>query len=266
MATGGLSVPATGSDGTGLRVARRLGHTVHDTYPALTPLTANPPVHAALAGVSLPVTLTAPGTRGSFVTRGGFLFTHRGYSGPAVLDISHVAVQAKLLAASHGGEVAGAASRSGRRSLEDAQPILVQWTEHDAERIGRMLSEAGATSVGAFARRLLPQRLADSLVEEAEVQPETPLSQLRKDARQRLTRVLAAYDLPWSGDEGYKKAEVTGGGVSLADVNPRTLESRKHAGLFLCGELLDAFGPIGGYNFAWAFTTGRLAGQGAAGE
>jgi predicted flavoprotein YhiN len=76
--------------------------------------------------------------------------------------------------------------------------------------------------------------------------------------------VLARYPLPWTGDEGYKKAEVTGGGVALAEVDPRTLESRRAPGLYLCGELLDAFGPIGGYNFLWAWATGRLAGLGAA--
>src|SRR5690606_8957198 len=82
IASGGLSVPATGSDGFGLRLARRLGHTVNDTYPALTPLTATPPVHADLAGISLTVTLTAPLASTRAVTHGGFLFTHRGYSGP----------------------------------------------------------------------------------------------------------------------------------------------------------------------------------------
>ncbi len=71
-------------------------------------------------------------------------------------------------------------------------------------------------------------------------------------------------ELPWTGDEGYRKAEVTGGGVSLAEVDPRTLESRRHGGLFLCGEVLDAFGPIGGYNFLWAWATGRAAGIAAA--
>ena len=75
---------------------------------------------------------------------------------------------------------------------------------------------------------------------------------------------LDSYPLPWTGDEGFKKAEVTGGGVALDEVDPRTLESRRHPGLFLCGEMLDAFGPIGGHNFAWAWATGRLAGIGAA--
>ena len=81
-----------------------------------------------------------------------------------------------------------------------------------------------------------------------------------------LVERLTAYVLPWTGDEGYKKAEVTGGGVALDEVDPRTLESRHHPGLFLCGEMLDAFGPIGGHNFAWAWATGRLAGLGAKGE
>jgi predicted flavoprotein YhiN len=270
LATGGLSVPATGSDGIGLRIARRLGHTLHPTYPALTPLTADPPVHAGLAGISLAVTLSAPQERGGFVTSGGFLFTHRGYSGPSVLDISHLAVQAKALAADGdgpGGVSAEARSLSPRRAVEARvhQPIRVQWTEHDAAALDRQLTSASATTAGAFVRRLLPQRLADALLAEARVEPGIALSQLRREARQRLVTALASYDLPWTGDEGYKKAEVTGGGVALGEVDPRTLESRLHPGLFLCGELLDAFGPIGGYNFAWAFATGRLAGRGAAG-
>jgi hypothetical protein len=79
-----------------------------------------------------------------------------------------------------------------------------------------------------------------------------------------LIETLVRGVLPWTGDEGYKKAEVTGGGVSLSEIDPKTMESRKHKGLFLCGEMLDAFGPIGGYNFLWAWATGRAAGRGAA--
>jgi predicted Rossmann fold flavoprotein len=245
IATGGLSVPATGSDGIGLRIVRGLGHTIHDTYPALTPLTATPPVHADLAGVSLDVTIRAPLPRGRFETRGGFLFTHRGYSGPAVLDVSHHAVRARA-----GGT---------------AQPILVQWTEDDADAWERTLRDDRAGALGPLLRRRLPQRLADTLLAEAGVPADTRLAQLRREQRARIVELLARYPLPWTGDEGYRKAEVTGGGVALADVDPRTLESRIHPGLFLCGEILDAFGPIGGYNFAWAWSTGRTAGTAAAG-
>src|SRR4029079_2619724 len=90
------------------------------------------------------------------------------------------------------------------------------------------------------------------------------LAQLGREERRRLIEVLIRGELPWTGDEGYRKAEVTGGGVSLAEIDPRTMESRRHPGLFLCGEVLDAFGPIGGDNFLWAWATGRAAGIAAA--
>ena len=92
------------------------------------------------------------------------------------------------------------------------------------------------------------------------VPPETPLAQLRRADRQRLVETLTAYRLPWTGHEGYQKAEVTGGGVALSEIDPATMQSRRAPGLFLCGEILDAFGPIGGHNCRWAWATGRAAG------
>lgn len=245
LATGGLSVPATGSDGVGIEVLRGLGHTIHPTYPALTPLTADPPVHASLAGISPVVSIEAPAGRKPFRTTGGFLFTHRGYSGPSVLDVSHLAVLSRL----NGGP---------------PQPIQVQWSALDASAWEALLAEGGTGTVANLVRRQLVTRLADQLLGEAGIPDDRTLSHLTRDERRELIRVLTRYPLPWTGDEGYKKAEVTGGGVALDEVNPRTLESRRHPGLFLCGELLDAFGPIGGYNFAWAWATGRLAGLGVA--
>jgi predicted flavoprotein YhiN len=100
------------------------------------------------------------------------------------------------------------------------------------------------------------------LLVEAGIEDGRTLSQLRRDERLRLITALTRHPLPWTGDEGYRKAEVTGGGVALGEVNPRTMESRRCPGLFLCGEMLDAFGPIGGYNFLWAWVTGRGAGLG----
>jgi hypothetical protein len=246
VATGGLSVPSTGSDGTGLDLVRKLGHAIHDTYPALTPLTAEPHRYAALSGISLPVTLEAPGPKRKRVTQGGFLFTHKGYSGPAVLDLSHTAVLSGLA----GGPL---------------QPIYVRWTPLGAEAWDALLRE-GDVAVVSLLRRHLPTRLAEALLEDARVEGTTRTSQLGRDARLRVVEVLTRHLLPWTGDEGYKRAEVTGGGVALSGVDPRTLESRLHAGLFLCGEILDAFGPIGGYNFAWAWSTGRAAGLGAAAD
>jgi predicted flavoprotein YhiN len=118
--------------------------------------------------------------------------------------------------------------------------------------------------VAGALRRELPVRLADALAEAAGVPANCPLAQLRKGERRRLIDALVQGELPWTGDEGYRKAEVTGGGISLAEIDPRTMESRRHPGLYICGEVLDAFGPIGGYNFLWAWATGRAAGAGAA--
>jgi len=245
LATGGLSVPKTGSDGLGLRLAEGLGHTVHPTYAALTPLTATPPPFGHLAGVSLPVTITARDGARSATATGGFLFTHRGYSGPAVLDVSHVVVRA---------------------APERPADVRVRWTQLDEPAWEERLRPEGTrTAVGAL-RGQLPDRLALALLEVADIAPDRSLAQLRRDERRRLTETLVCGVLPCTGHEGYHKAEVTGGGVSLAEIDPRTMESKRCRGLFLCGEMLDAFGPIGGYNFWWAWVTGRAAGVGAAGK
>src|SRR4051812_17004919 len=247
VATGGLSVPNTGSDGLGLRELARLGHAMHPVYAALTPLTGSSSAFAELSGISLRVTLSARDDAAKRVATasGGFLFTHQGYSGPAVLDVSHVAVRSR------------AESRSPAR-------MTVQWTAlGEDEWTAALRPQANRTVTGAL-RALLPDRLAAMLLTLAKVDPTRSLAELRRDERHRLIETLVHGELPWTGDEGYRKAEVTGGGVSLAEVDPRTMESRRHAGLFICGEVLDAFGPVGGYNFLWAWATGRAAGLGAA--
>ncbi len=241
LATGGLSVPQTGSDGTGLRIAKDLGHDMHALYPALTPLTGDMPGGADLAGISLSVRIRAKADGKSRETSGGFLFTHRGYSGPSVLDISDVVTKKT-------SEVFLRVSWTDRTES--------QWRDEIAATTGR---------VAGVVARYLPERLAEALCADAGLPPDRRGPELRREERLALIDRLTAYALPWTGNEGYKKAEVTGGGVALTDVNPRTLESSRHPGLFMCGEMLDAFGPIGGYNFAWAWATGRLAGFGAAG-
>ncbi|HYB97124.1 MAG TPA: aminoacetone oxidase family FAD-binding enzyme [Vicinamibacterales bacterium] len=237
LATGGLSVPATGSDGGGLAIAQRLGHAMIDPYPALTPLLGNG-THDSLAGVSLHVRLRAR-TPKPFEANGGFLFTHRGYSGPSVLDVSHLT------------------ARSGK-------PVIrVQWSALSAGDWTRAF-EAPSTPIAGIVSRHLPERLAHHVIGEAGIPGDRRTSALKRTERLALIDALTAYALPWTGNEGYKKAEVTGGGVQLNEVDTKTLESRRVAGLYLCGEMLDAFGPIGGHNFSWAWATGRAAGLAAA--
>ena len=245
VATGGLSVPNTGSDGRGLAILRKLGHTLNPTYAALTPITVEPNDFTALSGISLPVTLTATSAVESSKWSGGFLFTHRGYSGPTVLNVSHVAVRSRAA----GG---------------DRATLTVRWTALGDDEWNARLQPHGARTVGGALRAELPERLVAVLIQRANVAPLRVLTELRRDERVRLIETLVRGALPWAGDESYKKAEVTGGGVSLAEIDHRTMESKRHAGLFLCGEVLDAFGPIGGYNFLWAWCTGRAAGSAAA--
>jgi predicted Rossmann fold flavoprotein len=232
LATGGLSVPATGSDGIGLRIAQALGHDLIEPYPALTPLLAREDRHASLSGVSFHVRLRSKAGSQPIETHGGFLFTHRGYSGPSVLDISHVTARG------------------------ESPAIRVQWAAVDAEEL---MARSG-DSVAVILSRHIPARLAEHLMTECGVAFDRRTSSLKRAERVALLDALTSYPLPWSGNEGYKKAEVTGGGIKLADVNLKTLESRKVEGLYLCGEMLDAFGPIGGHNFSWAWSTGRAAG------
>ncbi len=245
IACGGLSVPATGSDGAGLAFARKLGHELHPTYAALTPILAAGSPFATLSGVSLAVTLTARSPERSATATGGFLFTHRGYSGPAALDVSHVLVRA---------QAPGAAPAT----------LVAQWTTLGDAEWTAALKPSGTRTVTGALRAELPERLAAVLLDIANVDATRSLAELRREERIRLINTLVRCDLPWTGDEGYKKAEVTGGGVSLAEIDSRTMESRRHPRLYFCGEVLDAFGPIGGYNFFWAWATGRAAGTAAA--
>jgi predicted Rossmann fold flavoprotein len=235
IATGGRSVPATGSDGAGFDLASRLGHTIHPTYPALTPLVCHPAPHASLSGISLDVRVRAKWQKKTIESHGGFLFTHHGYSGPAVLDVSHMAAK------------------------EDAL-FRVRWCDFDSDEWTSKLRDASGLVLTAVSREL-PTRLAERLLFESHVPLDRRAAELTRAERLGLIHRLTSYELPWTGDEGYKKAEVTGGGIALNELNPYTLESKIAPGIHFCGEILDAFGPIGGHNFAWAWATGRMAGS-----
>ncbi|GLI62363.1 hypothetical protein VaNZ11_004982 [Volvox africanus] len=282
IATGGLSFPAVGTDGTGHRLMRLLGHTLHEPYPALTPLTGAHPAGEQLAGLSMygiELSVQVPGTRKAKVTeRTSLLFTHRGYSGPAVLDLSHYAVKAltrgsaaspQPLATSPGiGGATSAAVASGgggSRYVEMGLPsIRVNWTQEPAAVWDERIRAGGSALVTTLLQRHgLRERLADALVSELGLGGRR-VCDVKKADRAALVSALTSYELPYHGHEGYKKAEVTGGGVRLEELNCATMESKLLPNLFLCGEVVDVFGRIGGFNFYWAWLSGRLAGIGAA--
>ena len=241
LCTGGLSLPKTGSDGWGYQAAERLGHRPLPRYPALVPLLASDARWTELAGVSARATLTVlRGVTPLEQRTGDLLFTHRGFSGPVVLDVSHALTRAR----------------------HQDVTLRAAWLGDDAAAWNERLLEGGARSVSSFARAHLPRRLADLLVARATVDPERALARLSRDERARLAEQLGACPLEVAGDEGYRTAEVTGGGVPLDEVVTKTLESRRVPGLYFAGEILDVTGRIGG----WAWVTGRRLGLAVCGS
>lgn len=242
LATGGRSVPKTGSDGHGYAMARALGHSVTKLFPALVPLVLEPGHWMTqLSGTSLEAELSiiAEGGRVLARQRGSLLCTHFGISGPVVLDISRHWI------ANRGALVANLLPGETFESLEEA--LLAE---------GRRNPRA---TVGSTLRGRMPERVLEVLAAGV-----PPLGALPKDARRRIVRAIVEQHVPVVRDRGFDYAEVTAGGVPLSEVDPATMASRRCEGLFLCGEILDVDGRIGGFNFQWAWASGRLAGLYAA--
>jgi len=245
LAMGGRSYPRTGSDGGGFRLAEGLGHCLVSPYPALVALRTDCAEHRALAGVSVDVELRAYAGEGKrrvrVRTEGPLLFTHRGYSGPAVLNAGHV--------------VARAIQQNDPFEVNVAWGGIAETTWRDR------LAESG-NDLRGLTKDALPARLADTLLSGS------PLAgaNVSLDARaaNRVIRRLTDDRLPVTDTAGFGSAEATGGGVSLAELDTHRLESLVSPGVFVAGEIVDVFGAIGGYNFQWAFVSGRLAGVSAA--
>jgi predicted Rossmann fold flavoprotein len=243
LATGGRSLPKTGSDGAGLDMAAELGHHPHPSYPALVPLIAADPSWGELAGLSVRARLSVErGGKLALERSGDLLFTHRGFSGPVVLDVSWQVT---------------APFAAGAR-------LRAHWLGRTGPDWDAWLRQGGARPIESALREELPRRLAQRLIAASGVPADRQLSQLSREDRRRLVQVLAACPLETTGDEGYRVAEVTGGGVPLEEVEAGGLESRLVAGLHFAGEVLDVQGRIGGFNFLWAWVSGRKAGEGAA--
>jgi hypothetical protein len=247
IATGGLSFPRTGSDGTGYALVTALGHTLEPPVPALTPLASNDALCDAAQGITLEVELTlwVGGKRAEQVA-GSMVIAHFGYSGPAALDLSRHWHRAE--GARRGVTVSFAPG-------ETSETLRAAWV--DAAR------SAPERTVRRHLARWVPERLAERLAEEGGVKPDTRVGQVARERRDALIERLLARDLGVTGTLGYEKAEVTAGGVRLSEVNPSTLESRVSSGLFLCGEILDVEGRLGGFNFQWAWSSGTVAGRSA---
>ncbi|MBI1247697.1 aminoacetone oxidase family FAD-binding enzyme [bacterium] len=244
LATGGKSVPKTGSDGHGLELARRLGHELTPRiFPALVPLQladGNPLTQ--LSGISLPAQLTLSEQSGKRIEtiHGDLLFTHKGLSGPAVLDMSR-----HWLAAQSERTVCLTASWLPECSLELLQT---------------QLQNLGSRSIRGLLRERLPDRLVETLLAFAEIPLEQTGADLTKLQRKNLVGAVLQYPLDVTGTLGFKVAEVTAGGVPLAQIDLKTMQSRIVAGLHLCGEICDVDGRIGGFNFQWAWSSGYVAG------
>lgn len=243
LAAGGQSAPRLGSDGTGFALARSLGYDVVPPVPALTSLRTAETWPAAHSGLSLPdATVSVAGKRGPSV-RGEMLFTHRGLSGPAALDLS--------------GRVA--------RLLLDGNPVPLELDlVHAQPDFQTLRREAGSRSVHAWLARILPRALAGTILELAGVPADQTFSRLSAAQETALAKHLVALPLTVRGTGGFDDSMATAGGVSLKQVNPDTLEGRLTPRLHFAGEILDLDGPTGGWNLHWAFCSGYLAGTAAA--
>ena len=253
LATGGRSLPKSGSDGAGIEMARRLGHTVVPTTPALTPLllSEDDPLHRLLSGVAHGVELSIwiDGARSRRIA-GALLWTHIGVSGPAALDASRHWLRAEI----EGRTPAITVNFVGGASFETIERTWIDLA----------LSRPRA-SVQHVLGGLMPASVASAWLPTLGVDGSTPLAHVSRSDRRTLAHALAAWPLPVSGARGYTAAEATAGGVSLAEIDPATMESRVQRGLFLVGEMLDVDGRLGGFNFQWAWASGRVAGAAVAG-
>ena len=252
LASGGKGYRDLGGSGSGFEMAERAGHRIVKPVPALVPLVARDAWVGDLAGVSLPevrIGINLP-KRSRQGVAGEMLFTHRGVSGPAVLDISGDI--SELLESRD--SVPLCVNLLSQVSLEEWGARFDSWREKEGrKRIANLLDWH------------LPSSLARTVGDLAGIPKETTGASLTRDQRRKLIERLMSLEIAITATEGFEQAMVTRGGVSLKEVNPDTLESRIVPRLFFAGEILDLDGPTGGFNLQWAFSSGYLAGASAAG-
>ncbi len=257
VTVGGKSWPKCGTTGDGYGWLERLGHVVEPLRPALVPLVGGEAWSQALSGLTLDrVRLAAwrprsgrsgSGKRPAAEREGGFLFTHFGFSGPVVMDLSR--------------EWTFGNGQTATRLT--AQFLPAETAETLRQQFAARRQQQGGQTVATMLADRLPRRLAECLADRQGI-AERPLAEAPKRAMAALIDSLVGLELPVRATRGFEKAEVTAGGVRLKEIDPRTMESRLVPGLFIAGELLDLDGWIGGYNFQAAFSTGWTAGRAVA--
>ena len=236
VATGGLSIPKMGATGFAYELARQFGHTIVETRPALVPFTLGDDKLADFNGLS-GVAVEARMTVGKTQFTDGFLFTHRGLSGPAALQISSY-------------------WRTGEPVEIDLLPgsNLMEWLLERKQSRGKQ-------SLGNALAELLPRRLSDRWLEIHNLRNESNVGDLPNASLDALSKAIKKWTLVPMGTEGYRTAEVTAGGIDTDGLSSQTMESRLQPGLYFIGECVDVTGWLGGYNFQWAWSSGWAAGQ-----
>ncbi|MCV2348405.1 NAD(P)/FAD-dependent oxidoreductase [Paucibacter sp. Y2R2-4] len=233
IASGGLSIPKIGASDWGLRLAKRFGHKIVEPRPALVPLTFDAEAWApfsALSGLSLPVTVsTGKGKSGGRFLE-DLLFTHRGLSGPAILQISSFWTEGQALQINLAPDA-------------DLQEQLKAAKSDSRRQVGNLLAT------------MLPQRLAQAWLERLGLPSNRAMPECKDKDLQNLAKQLQAWSLTPNGSEGWRKAEVMRGGVDTRELSSQSLESKRVPGLHFIGEVVDVTGWLGGYNFQWAWSS-----------
>ena len=257
LTTGGKSYPGCGTTGDGYEWARHFGHTIIPPVAALTPIRTTDPWASELSGITIPkarVSVLEPtdGTNRKPAKTlaccdDALLFTHVGFSGPAVLNVSR----------------AVNLHRSPNRLSLGIDFIPGQSAAPFRTGLQKTLDNNGKLAAGNLILDDIPRRVLHCLLSRSGIATTDRTAELSRSQVDRLAGELKSATFPISGTLGFKKAEVTAGGVALQEINAKTMESKLCSGLFLAGEIIDIDGPIGGYNFQAAFSTGWLAGQNA---
>lgn len=249
LAAGGKAMPATGSDGSGLQLARKLGHTIIDIFPALVPLKLEGGFFKRIAGVK--ITGTAEllcGQQTAVRDRGDLLFTNYGISGPPILQISR-----------HVGELLHNKRDARLRvTLIDTIP-----KEDLRDLLAKRFRNAAGKTVQFSLVGLINKRLIPVLLKEAGIAGDSPVKNLSSGDRDRILNILTNWTFRITGTTSWPNAQVTAGGVATAEIDPDTLESRLVKGLYFAGEIVDIDGACGGFNLQWAWSSGYVAGQSA---